>query len=105
MPKEAPLTAADVGDLDHGSGMARRLEIGEPPLGAADLSLMADDETGGDGEVVERLMVARPLGHVLQALAVSSKKIQIHGRRLVALLDQFDLEVAGIGQRAAHLDL
>jgi hypothetical protein len=34
----------------------------------------------------------------------SVRKLQIHRRRVVALLHQFDLEIAGIGQRDAHLD-
>jgi hypothetical protein len=65
---------------------------------------MADDETGRDGAVVQRLIVVAPVRHVLHAFAVRPKVIQVHRRGVVALLDQFDLQVAGISQRDAHLD-
>ena len=41
---------------------------------------------------------------MLQALAVVAQKIEIHGRRVIALLDQLDLEIAGIGERDRKLD-
>ena len=104
MFEEGALAAADVGDLDHGAAVSGAVEIGEPPPRAADLSLMADDEARRDGAVVERLIVVALVRHVLHALAVIPEVIAVHRRRVVALLDQFDLQVAGIGQRDAHLD-
>src|SRR5262245_1256516 len=101
--EKAALGAADVGDLDHRAGMARRLEIGEASLRPADLAFMTDDKTGRDRAVIERLIIGAPVGHVLQSLAMFSQEIEIHRWRVIALLDQFDLQVAGIGERNAHL--
>src|SRR5215468_9745637 len=75
--EEAALRAGDVGNLDHGAGMARRLEIGKASLRPADLAFMADLETGGDRTIVERLIIGAPVGHVLQSLAVLAQEIQI----------------------------
>jgi len=44
-PEKPALAAADVGDLDHRSGMTFGFEIGEAPVRSADLSLVADDKT------------------------------------------------------------
>ena len=102
--EEPALAAADVGNLDHCSGMARGFEIDEAALRAADLALVADGKTLREGAVVERLIIVRPPGHVLQTLAVVAQEIEIHGGRIVALLDQFDLQVVGIGERDRELD-
>src|SRR5262245_5594079 len=101
--EEAALGTADVGNLNHRAGMARRLEIGEASLRPADLAFMPDDKSGGDRTVVKRLVVGAPVGHVLQSLAMLAQEIEIHRRRVIALLDQFDLQVSGIGERNAHL--
>src|SRR5262245_15272149 len=67
--EEAALGAADIGNLDHRTGMGRRLEIGKASLGAADLAFMADLEAGGDRAVVKRLVVGAPVRHMLHPLA------------------------------------
>src|SRR3954453_16204304 len=102
--EEGPLGAADVGDLDHGAWMGLGVEIGKAPLVTADLALMADPIAERERPVVERLVVVAPVGHVLEAFVAGLEEFPVQRRRVVALLDQLDLEVAGIGQRDAHLD-
>ena len=43
--------------------------------------------------------ILRPVGDVLQAAALGLHEVAVHRRRIVALLDQFDLHRAGIGER------
>src|SRR6185312_16059650 len=83
--------------------MGLRIEIGEAALFAADLAFMSDLIAERERAVVEGLIITGPVRHVLQALAAGVEKLLVHRRRVVALLDQFDLEIAGIGERYAHL--
>src|SRR5882672_5123409 len=101
--EETPLAAADVGYFDNGAGMGLRIEIGEAALFAADLAFMSDFIAKRQRAVVERLIVAGPVRHVLQAFAAGVEELLVHRGRIVALLDQLDLEIAGIGERHAHL--
>ena len=104
MLEEPPLAATDVGDLDDGAGMGLRIEVAEAALLAADLTLMPDLVTQRQRAVVERLIVPGPVRHVLHPFLTGVEKLLVHGRCVVPWLDEFDLEIAGIGQRDAHLD-
>src|SRR6185503_14910303 len=69
MLEETPLAAADVGYFDNGAGMGLRIEIGKAALFAADLAFMSDLVAKRQRAVVEGLIVAGPVRHMLQALA------------------------------------
>src|SRR5690242_14088916 len=101
--EESALAATDVGYFDHGTGMGLRVEIGEAALFAADLALMSHLVAKRQRPVVELLVFPAPIRHVLQAFAAAIEKFLVHRGRIVALLDQLDLEIAGIGERDAHL--
>src|SRR6476620_2207818 len=79
------------------------VEIGEATLLATDLAFMSDFVAKRQRAVVEALIVAAPVRHVLQAFTAGVQKLLVHRGRVVALLDQLDLEIAGIGKRYAHL--
>src|SRR5829696_552966 len=103
MLEETPLAAADVGYFDHGAGMGLRIEIGKAALFTTDLAFVSHLIAKRQRPVVEGLIVAGPVRHVLQPFAAGVEKLLVHRGRVVALLDQFDLEIAGIGERHAHL--
>src|SRR5690554_4811076 len=84
--------------------MSFRVEIDEAALRPADLPFMADLVTRRTRPVVIRLVIHGPVGHVLHALMARIQEIEIHGRRIIALLDKLDLKVAGVVKRNAHLD-
>ena len=103
MRKRPSLGAADVRDLDHGAGMGLGVEIGEPPFLAADTARVAHLVAQRERLVVKALIVFGPVGHVLQALMAGLEELPVHRGRLIARLDQLDLQVPGIGEGNAHL--
>src|SRR5689334_7113945 len=101
--EEWALGSADIGDLDDGARMRLCVEIGEASLVAADLAFVADPVAEPERLVVERLVIVAPVGHVLEAFVAGVQKLLVQRGCVVALLDQLDLQIAGIGQRNAHL--
>src|SRR5437870_12904081 len=102
--EEPSLASADVGYFDHGAGVGLRVEIGEAAQLAADLPLVPHFVPKRQRAVVEALVIFSPVRHVLTPFPAGVQKLLVHRRRIVALLDQLDLEIAGIRQCNAHLD-
>ncbi|MCY1554989.1 hypothetical protein D9M68_916070 [compost metagenome] len=74
-------------------------EVGEAPAHAhaATVALDVTRRAQVSHGVVEAIVA--PVGQVLGALAAAAQRIEVERGGVVALLDQLDLQVAGVGQR------
>ena len=89
---------AHVQELDDGARVALRLQIDERPA-PAHRPAMPDGVAGGEQPVEVGVELPGAVANVLQALMAGVQKITVEGRRVVALLNQFHLQRAGVGQR------
>src|SRR5438105_4207268 len=69
------------------------------------LAPLTDGPAALNGAVEQLMVILGPARPVLQALVTRREKFPIHARRIVALLDQLELHVAGIGQRYRQMDV
>src|SRR5271166_279351 len=81
--------------LDHGAGVALVQKIDERT--AWGLPALAYPPTVLDGPVEPLVIILGPARPVLQALVPGREKLPVNARRRIALLDQLELNIAGIG--------
>jgi hypothetical protein len=82
-----------VGDQDP--ALAALIE----PVSIAVRAVVRGRVAAGEHVVVERLVVVRPVGDVLQPLAPGVEELLVHRGCVVVLLDELELDVAAVGQR------
>jgi hypothetical protein len=59
---------------------------------------MPDFESLGNQPVIVLLIGPGPIRHMMQSFAAGSQKIAVHGGRIVALLDEFNLQISRVCQ-------
>src|SRR4029077_12005740 len=69
------------------------------------LAALADRPAVLHGPVEQLMVVLGPARPMLPALVAGREKLAIHARHLVALLDQLELHVAGIGERDGQVNV
>ena len=91
-PRAAALQGLDKMRGNRELGLAQGFFVPLPRPNHRFLSAIgADAESETEIAVQISLVVGGPVGHVLQTLAARMEKIAVHGRSVVALLNQFDL--------------
>jgi phosphoribosylamine---glycine ligase len=86
-----------LGHLDDGAGVALFEEVDEGPSLA--FALLADMPAARERLIPDLAVVHRPARPVLSPFLAGIDEIPIQARRPAALLDQFELDVARIGER------
>ena len=94
--KGLALGTADFRELDHGSGRGFGVEVDHSPVRPSDLPGLADDKSLFLQAGKVPIEFLRPIRHMLKTLASSGQKVATHRRGVVPLLDQFDLQWAGV---------
>src|SRR6185369_4767568 len=91
------------GHLDDRAGMALVEEVDE--RATRRVALLADAPAVLERPVADLVVVDRPARPVLQAFMAGPEEVLVEARHAVALLDQFELHVARIGEGDRHLDV
>src|SRR5215475_10377192 len=89
--------------LYHGAWVTLVAKINETSTRA--VALLSDRVARGEGALVDLVIVLRPARPVLHALAPGSQEIAIHAGGIAALLDELELDIAGVRQRYGDVDV
>src|ERR1700730_2384508 len=92
-----------LGDLDDRARMAFIEKIDERP--ARRVALLADLPAAVERALADLMVVFGPARPVLDPLMAGGEKVAVEARAVAALLDQFQLHVAGIRQCDRHLEV
>src|SRR5262249_49968295 len=100
--EDAAARRREVGHLDDRAWMPLLGEVHEPPAGA--IALLADGVAVGEGAFVARVVILGPARPVLQPLAPGGQEIPPHAGCRAPLLDQLELDIAGVGEGDGQMD-
>ena len=94
--KNAHPCGCGVRHLDHRARVALVAEIDK--TAARTVAFLADRAAGGQGALVDLVIVLWPARPMLHALVPSGEEVAIHAGRIAALLDQLELHIARVRQ-------
>src|SRR5262249_56876018 len=77
-------------------------QINEAPARA--VALLADRVSGCERPLQDVVVIDRPARPVLHAFASGRQEVSVHARRLAALLDELQLDVAGVREGDRDMD-
>src|ERR1043165_4556566 len=92
-----------LGHFDHCAGMAFVQKIDERASGC--VALLTDLPAALQGVLADCVVVLGPARPVLHSLMAGGQEVSVEARAIAALLDQFELHIARIGESDGYPDV